>query len=98
MYAYNRLSSKFDGRDMLVDVPQECCGTPAEQAQRRKEIAEGSQNREKIADWAQNRKKYTDVARKHKKSPVFFFFRDQDQRGGEGFFFTPSTFYHPAWS
>ena len=23
----------FDDRNMLVDVPQECCGTPAEQAQ-----------------------------------------------------------------
>ena len=28
---------------MLVDVPQECCGTPAEQAQKRKEFAGVSQ-------------------------------------------------------
>ena len=32
---------------MLVDVPQECCGTPAEQAQKRKEFAGVSQNPKK---------------------------------------------------
>ena len=52
---------------MLVDVPQECCGTPAEQAQKRKEFADVSRNRENIADWNQNRKRYTYVARKHKR-------------------------------
>ena len=53
MYSYNRLSSKFDGRNILVDVLQECCGTPAEQGQKRKEFADVSQNWGKIADWAQ---------------------------------------------
>ena len=43
----------FDDRNMLVDVPQECCGTPAEQAQKRKEFAGVSQNPLKIADRAQ---------------------------------------------
>ena len=33
IYSYPRLRSEFDGRNILVDVPQECCGTPAEQAQ-----------------------------------------------------------------
>ena len=50
IYSYNHLRSKFDGPNMLVDVPQECyvpqecCGTPAEQAQKRKECADVSQN------------------------------------------------------
>ena len=43
MYSYSRLSSKFDGRNILVDVLQECCGTAAEQAQKRKEFAGVSQ-------------------------------------------------------
>ena len=50
------MRSKFDGRNMLVDVPQECCGTPAAQAQKRKEFAGVSQNLFEIADWAQKRK------------------------------------------
>ena len=56
MYSYNHLRSKFDGRNILVDVLQECCGTPAELTQKRKKFADVSQNRKKIADWAQNRK------------------------------------------
>ena len=44
MYSYNRLRSKFDGRNILVDFPQECCGTSAEQAQKREEFAGVSQN------------------------------------------------------
>ena len=47
MYSYSRLSSKFDGRNILVDVLQECCGTAAEQAQKRKEFADVSQNPKK---------------------------------------------------
>ena len=47
MYSYNHLRSKFDGRNILVDVLQEWCGTPAEQAQKRKEFADVSQNRKK---------------------------------------------------
>ena len=54
MYSYSRLSSKFDGRNILVDVLQRCSGTPAEQAQKRKKFADV--DRKKIADWAQNRK------------------------------------------
>ena len=34
----------FDGRNILVDFPQECCGTSAEQAQKREEFAGVSQN------------------------------------------------------
>ena len=37
----------FDGRNILIDVPQECCGTPAGQAQKRKEFADVSQNPKK---------------------------------------------------
>ena len=66
MYSYNRLRSKFDGRNILVDVLQDCCGTPAEQSKKRKEFAGVSQNPKKIADWAQKRKRYTHVARKQK--------------------------------
>ena len=55
MYSYNHLRSKFDGRNILVDVLQECCGTPAEHAQKREQFADVSQNRKKIADCAQNR-------------------------------------------
>ena len=47
MYSYNRLRSKFDGRNILVDVLRECSGTPAEQAQKRKEFADVSQNPKK---------------------------------------------------
>ena len=47
IYSYPRLRSEFDGRNILVDVPQECCGTPAEQAQKRKEFAGVSQNPKK---------------------------------------------------
>ena len=47
MYSYNRLRSKFDGRYILVDVLQEWSGTPAEQAQKRKEFAGVSQNPKK---------------------------------------------------
>ena len=47
MYWYNRLSSKFDGRNILVDVLQECCGTPAEQAEKRKEFTGVPQNTKK---------------------------------------------------
>ena len=68
MYSHNRLSSKFDGRNILVDVLQECCGTPAEQAQKRKEFADVSQNPKKksltglkierdIRTWPENRRK-----------------------------------------
>ena len=64
MYSYNRLRSKFDGRYILVDVLPEWSGTPAEQAQKRKEFADVSQNPKKFADWSQNRKRYTYVARR----------------------------------
>ena len=67
MYSYNHLRSKFDGRNILVDVLQECCGTPAEQAQKRKEFADVSQNPKEVAGWARNRKRYTYVARKQKR-------------------------------
>ena len=51
----------------LVDVLQECCGPPEEQAQKRKEFADVSQNPKEVADWSQNRKRYTYVARRQKK-------------------------------
>ena len=67
MYSYNRLRSKFDGRNILIDVLQERCGTPAEQAQKREEFADVSQNKKKVEDWSQNRKRYTYLARQQKK-------------------------------
>ena len=62
--SYSRLSSKFDGRKIWVDVLQECCGTPVGQAQKRREFADVSQNPKRIANWAQNRKRYTYVCSK----------------------------------
>ena len=53
MYWYNRLSSKFDGRNILVDVLQEWCGTTAERTQKRKTFADVSQNRKESLAWAQ---------------------------------------------
>ena len=71
MYTYNRLHSKFDGRYILVDVLQEWSGTPAEQAQKRKEFAEVSQNPKKsltglkigrdTRTWLENRQKGCEV-------------------------------------
>ena len=67
IYSCNRLRSKFDGRYILVDVLQEWSGTPAEQAQKRKEFADVSQNLKKsltglkigrdTRTWLENRRK-----------------------------------------
>ena len=61
----------FDGRNILIDVPQECCGTPAEQAEKRKEFTGVPQNTKKsltglksgsdTRTWLDNRRKGCEV-------------------------------------
>ena len=62
-----RLLCLQNGRNILVDVLQKCCGTPAELTQKRKKFADVSQNRKKIADLAQNGKRFTNVSRNRKR-------------------------------